>query len=726
MSAKATMLSGAGSRPAQPDISRQARATHASRREFLATAGAGLFVFFRVPAAAQEPVRLPGRVNMPTDLNAYLKIGADGRVTGFSGKVELGQGETTTIAILLADELDVAYDSVDMVLGDTDLCPYDMGTFGSMGVSMFGPAMRGAAAEARAILLQMASEKMGTPVDRLRVKDGVVGDTTAANKRVTYADLVAGKRIERHIEGVRTKLPAAFAHIGQPAHRKDAEAKVSGKAKYAADIAIPGMLHARILRPPQRGATLKSVDTSAAGKAPGVTVINQNGLIAVLHEHRDLADKALGLINAQFDPPPAGVNDRNIFDHLLKTAPHPQSVGQSGNIADGEKAAVSVIETTYLNAYVAHAPMETHSATVQIENGKATVWASTQGPFSVKTAVAQALGIDQNNVRVIAGYVGGGFGGKTAAPQAVDAARLAKITGKSVQVVWDRAEEFAMDNFRPAAVMKIRAGLTAAGKIAFWDGAAVGPGSRGAELFYDVPHTRITSAGEWMGGNPPDMHPFDVGPWRAPSANSNVFARESHIDALAAKAGADPLEFRLAHLSDKRMIRVLQAAAAKFGWKAGKAPSGRGVGVSCAVYSETRVAACAEVAVDKNTGRVQVKRFVLAQDNGLTVNPDGIRQQMEGSITMGLGYTLSEELRFKDGEVLSKNFDEYQLPRFSWVPKIETILIDNQETAAQGSGEPPIINTGAVIANAIFDAVGARVIQMPMTPARVLAAMKKA
>ncbi|MGD0497685.1 MAG: molybdopterin cofactor-binding domain-containing protein [Bryobacteraceae bacterium] len=703
-----------------------------SRREFLATAGAGLFVFFRIPAAAQEPARLQDRVGAPADFNAYLKIGADGRVTGFSGKVELGQGATTAFAELLAEELDVAYDSVDMVLGDTDLCPYDMGTFGSMGVSTFGPAMRRAAAEARAALFEMAAEKLQSPLDRLRVTGGVITDSTAPAKRVTYAQLVEGKRIERHVVSFPQKAPGAFAVIGKPQRRKDASDKVTGKAKYAGDIVPPGLLHARILRPPAHGATLKSVDTSAAAQAPGVTVVNQNGLVAVLHAHRDLADRALGLVKAQFDKPKAGADDQTIFDHLLKTAPPPQVVGQTGNLAEGEKAAATVLEQTYLNSYVAHAPMETHSATVRIENGKVTVWASTQGPFGVKSAVAQALGVDPQNVRVIAGYVGGGFGGKTAAPQAVDAARLAKITGKPVQVVWDRAEEFFFDPFRPAAVVKVRAGLTADGRVAFWDYAVVGAGARGAETMYDIPNFRSTSAGEWMGGNPPDMHPFAVGPWRAPSVNTNAFARESHMDALASKAGEDPLAFRLKHLDagegrrHPRMRRVLQAAAAKFGWKEGKAPSGRGMGVSCGVYSTAHVAACAEVAVNKSTGRVQVKRVTLAQDNGLTVNPDGIRQQMEGSITMGLGYVLSEEVRFKDGVVLSQNFDTYGIPRFSWVPEIETVLIDNQATPAEGSGEPPIINMGSVVANAIFDAVGVRMTQLPMTPARILAALQKA
>jgi isoquinoline 1-oxidoreductase len=698
-----------------------------SRRDFLSSAGAGLFVFFPIaPLAAQEPARLPTRMAAPSDFNAFLKIGADGRVSGFAGKVELGQGATTALAQLLADELDVSFDSIDMTLGDTDLCPYDMGTFGSMCMPVLGPAVRAAAAEARAVLVQMAAERLQSPVERLRVRDGVVTDSGDAAKRVTYAQLVEGRRIERRMANVPRKSPGAFTAIGQSPRRKDALDKVTGKSKYAGDIVLQGLLHARILRPPAHGATLTSVDTDAAAKVPGVRVIQDNGLVAVLHQRRDIADKALGLLKAEFRPAPAGPDDQTIFEHLLKAGPQPQVVGQSGNLADGEKSAASVVEQTYFNSYVAHAAMEPHSATVSIENGKATVWASTQAPFTVKGAVAQALGLGQENVRVIAGYVGGGFGGKTAAPQAVEAARLAKITGQPVQVVWDRSEEFFFDNFRPAAVVKIRAGVTAAGKLAFWDYAVVGAGDRGAATIYEIPHKRTTSAGGWQGGNPPGMHPFDVGPWRAPSANTNTFAGESHIDMLASKAGVDPLEFRLNHLSDKRMIRVLRAAADKFGWTPGKSPSGRGVGVSCGVYSSTYCAMCAEVAVDKSTGRVQVKRVVLAEDEGLTVSPDGSRQQMEGSLTMGMGQALTEEVRFKDGAVLSQNFDSYELPRFSWVPRIETVLIDNQETPASGCGEPPMINVAAVLANAIFDAAGVRMPQLPMTPARILAALKKA
>jgi len=695
-----------------------------SRRAFLA-AGTGLFVFFGVDRvnAYQEPARLPQRVNMSSDLNAYLHIAADGRVTCFSGKVELGQGVTTALAQLLAEELDVDYASVDVVLSDTDRCPYDMGTFGSMSMPMFGPALRGAAAEARAVLLAMAAERLDAPAARLRAKSGVITDPDAPGKQIAYAQLVEGKRIERHLANVPLKPVVQFTIAAHPAARKDALDKVTGKGKFAADFSFPGLLHGRIVRPPAHGAKLLSADTSAA-ETFGARVVRQGNLVAVLHERPDLADRALSMVKAQFEPAPAGVNDKTIFDHLLKTAPPARPAGGSGDLAAGEKESAAIVEATYLNSYVAHAPIETHSATATIEDGKATVWVSTQAPFMVRGQVAQALGFPQQNVRVIAPYVGGGFGGKTAGPQAVEAAVLAKATGKPVQVVWNRAEEFFFDTFRPAAVVKIRAGISGTGRIALWDFNVVGAGEREANPFYEIPNKRALSAGGWQGGNPPGMHPFEVGAWRAPSVNTNSFARESHMDMLAAKAGIDPLEFRLNHLSDARMRRVLEAAARQFGWKAAKGPSGRGVGVACGIYSNARSAAMAEVSVDPGTGRVQVKRMVSALDVGWAVNPDGMRQQMEGSLTMGLGYTLSEEVRFQDGDVLDRNFGSYELPRFSWLPKIETVIVDNPGVPALGGGEPPIITVGAVVANAVYDATGARVYQLPMTPERVLAALR--
>jgi nicotinate dehydrogenase subunit B len=291
-----------------------------------------------------------------------------------------------------------------------------------------------------------------------------------------------------------------------------------------------------------------------------------------------------------------------------------------------------------------------------------------------------------------------------------------------VQVVWNRQEEFFFDPFRPAAVIKVRSGMTPAGKITLWDSQIVGSGEREARPFYDIPHQRTTSAGGWQGGNPAGMHPFNVGPWRAPSVNTNTFVRESHIDVMAAKGGFDPLQFRLDNLSDPRMRRVLEAAARQFGWKAAKAPSRRGFGVACGIYSNAYNATMAEVSVQKDGG-VQVRRVVLALDVGVILNPDGMRQQAEGSVMMGLGYALSEQVRFQGGKVLNRNFDDYSIPRFSWMPKIDIVLVDNPQTPALGSGEPPIIAMGAALANAIYDACGARLLELPMTAERVKAAI---
>ena len=694
------------------------------RRHFLQFSGAGLFIFFaRSPLTGlQEPPSQPG---FATDFNSYVRIGEDGRIACFVGKTELGQGSKTVIAQLVADELDVSFDMVDVTMGDTEICPWDEGTFGSLTVREFAPVLRGALAEARMVLLQMSAEYLHLPSpDDLQVENGVVTWNKDPEKNVSYAQLVQGKRIARHLAKAQMKPLSACAVIGTSPQRKDALDKVTGKARYAADISFPGMLHARVLRPPAHGATLRTVETSAAGKVPGIRVVRDKDFIALLHEHRDVADQALNLVQAQFELPSAGQDDTTIFDHLLTAAPPLELVSEKGRPADGEKLATRIVEGTYLNSYVAHATMETHSAVAQIEGTKLTVWASTQTPFSLRQEVAQAVGFAPENVRVIPPYVGGGFGGKTenASRQAQEAARLAKLTGRTIQVVFDRAEEFFYDMCRPAAVVNIRSGTDNSGRITSWDYRAYGGGGDEASPFYDIAHQRTSFAGGWA-DNPPGLHALAVGPWRAPAANTNTFARESHIDEIAGKVSRDPLEFRLMHLSDPRMRRVLAAATEKFGLKPLPAPSGRGIGLSCAIYAGTYVATVAEVAVNTKTGEIDVKRVVSAQDQGFTVNPDGSRQQIEGSITMGMGYALSEEVRFKNGALLDTNFDSYQIPRFSWLPKIETVLIENPTMPSSGCGEPPIITIGAALANAVFDATGKRLRQLPMTPVRLKAAL---
>jgi len=694
-----------------------------TRREFATRTGFGLFVFFHTDLLrAQERARIPGRPSLPTDFNAFLKIGADGRVQCFVGKVELGQGAMTSLALVLAEELDVAFDSVDVVMGDTELCPYDMGTFGSMSTPVLAPAVRRAGAEARAVLLSMAAERLHVPVESLRVKNGLIADPTKPAASVTYARLVEGRRIEKHLENIPVKPVDQFQIIGKSPRRKDGLDKITGKAKYAGDQLPAGLLHARVLRPPAHGAKLLSVDTSAIEKAPGVRVVKDGDLVAVLHERPDLATEALEKVKAQFDSVPSSPNEKTIFEHLLKTAPPPRVVGQAGNLAEGERQAAAIFDQTYHHGYGAHSTIETHAATAIVEDGKVTVWASTQAPFMVKNQVASGAGLPADKIRVVSRYVGGGFGGKTAAEQAVEAVRLAKITGHPVQVMRSREEEFFHDTFRPAAVIQIRSGMTADGKITFWDSRITGSGEREGAPFYSIPHHRTLAAGGWQGGNPPGMHPFNVGPWRAPSVNSNTFGREPHIDGMAAKGGFDPLEFRLNNLTDPRMRRVLEAAAKQFGWKPAKAPSGRGIGVACGIYANTYNATMAEVEVPKD-GRVRVKRVVIALDAGVVLNPDGLRQQAEGAVMMGIGYALTEEVRFQGGKILTRNFEDYRLPRFSALPKIEIVLVDNPQMNALGGGEPPIIAMGGALANAIFDASGARLLELPMTPERIKAAL---
>ncbi len=697
-----------------------------SRRDFFKAAGSGLFVLFTIGDplfSGQERQGRPQRT-LPADFNAFLKIGEDGRVSCYTGKIEMGQGVVTSLGQMLADELDVSVDSVDMVMGDTDLCPWDMGTFGSMTTRIFGPALRKAGAEARQTLLELGADYLKVSPDKLATEDGFVFESGNKQHRISYAELVKGKKIERRPSGnVSVKKPSEFRIMNKPLHRRDSEEKVTGKAKYAADIHLPGMLYAKILRPPAHGAKLLDADISEAQKVEGVQVVREGDFIAVLHKYPDVAETALSKIKAKFDKPKSDLDDKNIFDHLLKVAPEGRVVSKDGNLQAGEGASKAIIDETFLNDYVAHSPIEPHAAVAQIEGGKVTVWASTQTPFPLKEEIARELGVPPPNVRVIAPFVGGGFGGKSTSLQAVEAARLAKLSGKPVQVAYNRKEEFFFDAFRPAAIVKIKSGIGENGKISFWDYHVYFAGERGSQHFYDIPnHVTTAYNSSWVGAA--GTHPFATGPWRAPGNNTNTFARESQIDMMAFKAGIDPVEFRLQNLADKKMIRVLKTAADKFGWKSAKLPSGRGFGVACGIDAGTYVAAIAEVKVEKATGKIQVKKVVCVQDMGLVINPEGAAMQMEGCIMMGLGYSLSEQIHFKGGEILDTNFDSYEIPRFSWLPKIETAIIDNKESDPQGGGEPAIVTMGAVIANAVFDAVGARLLQLPMTPERIKAALK--
>ena len=697
-----------------------------TRRQFLRRMAQGIVVLvsLREVLRAQtvmEGVDLARRVlpRLPTDFNAFVRIGDDGRVTGFTGKIEMGQGVVTSLAQMLADELEVPLDSVDLVMGDTELCPFDMGTWGSMTTRFFGPALRAAAAEARTILLQLGAEALGAPQERLVAKAGFVVDRDQEARRVSYGALAKGLRIERHLDvAARLKDISQCALMGKPHARRDGREKVTGAAQYTGDLRLPGMLYARVLRPPAHGATLRSLDTKGAADVPGARVVRDGDLVAVLHELPDSAAAAFRRLSADYDLPKTGLDDRSIFDHLLGLAPEGKVVEEGGDLSEGAARSSRKFETTYLNSYVAHVPIETHAALARVEGAKATVWASTQNPFTARDQIAEALGLPARAVRVITPFVGGAFGGKTVNGQAVEAARLARATGRPVQVMRIREDEFFHDPFRPAAILKVRSGIDADGRISFWDYADFYGGGRGAELFYAVPHHRTSVHGADQTG-PPGAHPFATGPWRAPGNSGNTFARESQIDTMAAAAGVDPVEFRLRHLADPRMVRVLRAAAETFGWVPGRLPSRRGLGVACAIDAGTYVAGVAQVDVGADDGKVRVRHVVCAQDMGIVINPEGARMQMEGCIVMGLGYALSEEVHFSDGRILDANYGSYRIPTFSWVPRIETVLLENSQLTPQGGGEPAITLMGALVANAIHDATGARMHQLPMTPERV-------
>ena len=404
--------------------------------------------------------------------------------------------------------------------------------------------------------------------------------------------------------------------------------------------------------------------------------------MAVLHKQPDGAERALAAVKARYDTPDSDLNERSIFDYLLEAPSQRRVVSKRGDVKTGESKAFEVVESTYLDGYVAHAPIEPHAAVARVDGEKVTVWASTQTPFGVRDQVADLLNVGKAQVRVITPFVGGGFGGKSPSRQALEAARLARLTGAPVQVAWTREEEFFFDTFRPAAVVKVRSGIGERKRIAFWDYQVYFAGSRGSDHFYDIPHYATVSVGSERGGA--RVHPFGTGAWRAPANNTNTFARESHIEAMASVAGADALEYRLEHLRNERMRGALVVAAEKCGWSQKKPGKGRGRGIACGTDVGTDVATIAEVEVDRDSGEVVVRRVVCAQDMGLVINPAGATVQMEGCITMGLGYALSEDVRFRGGQILDRNFDTYDIPRFSWVPEIETVLVDGPDPTPQG------------------------------------------
>lgn len=689
-----------------------------SRRRFIKNLGGGVVVVFCLGEVSFSSLfAQDSQLLEELDFNAYLRVKEDGRVDCFTGKIEMGQGIITSLAQVVAEELEVSIYDVDMIMGDTELCPYDAGTWGSLTTRFIDPVLRVAAAEAREVLLDIAAEHFGMNKTSLEVIQGVVSVKNDSSKKIAYAELTKGKKIVRSL----TKKPELknakdFKLIGKPIRSLDAEAKVTGKAKYSGDIILPGMVHATIVRPEIFGSKKVKVDASKLSDFAGVQLVEKDNLVAVVHSDPEVSKRAAKSVKITWEAPVAKANQETIFQYLEDTIQDNKVFEKDGSLQLGKEVSTIYQEATYHDGYKAHASIETHVATCFFEGDKVTIWASTQSPFGTRSSVAKALQMPLEKVHVKQIFLGGGFGGKSNSQQSIEAATIAKLCGKPVQLVWSRKEEFMYDNFRTAAVVKVAGGTDNNGKLKVWDFDIYCAGTRGTELFYAIPNKRIRSF------NQAGVHPFGTGAWRAPGNNTTTFARESHIDVVAHAAGMNPLDFRLNNLQNKEMIATLQLAAKTFGYDKEKKP-GHGYGIALGQDAGTLVAMIAEVFVDKETGEVQPIRIVCSQDMGQVVNPHGATLQTEGGITMGIGYALYDEIEFNGGEMKTTNFNRYEITRFSKTPKIECVFIDKMDAKPQGGGEPAIICVGAAIANAIFDSCGARVYRMPITPERILAAL---
>jgi len=683
------------------------------RREFFKILGGGLVVLFLAgPASAQESGSNRRRGGQaPTDINAWLHIGEDGVVTVFTGKAEVGQNIRTSLTQAVAEELHAPPSSIKLVMADTQLTPYDMGTFGSMTTPQMASRLHKTAAAAREALLDLAADHFKADRVSLKVADGKIfkGDSTES---VTFADLTKGRKLVKSVSGDGMVTPAKDWKIaGTSLPKVDGRDFVTGKHKYASDVTVPGMLHGRILRPSAFEAALESFDPGAAAQMPGVLVVHDGDFIGVTAPDVLSAEHAVNALRAKWTAKPQPSN-AELFDYLRK---HAEENGggrgggdSSGSIEEGLAAASHKLQATYTIAYIAHTPLEPRSAVAQWEDGKLTVWTGTQRPFGVRSDLASAFGVSEEQVRVIVPDTGAGYGGKHTGEAAIEAARLAKAAGKPVKVAWTRQEEFTWAYFRPAGVIDVTSGVRDDGTITAWEFHNYNSGGSGIGCPYDVANQKCEAHGT--------VSPLRQGSYRALAATANNFARESHIDELALAVKMDPLEFRLKNLKNERLRDVLQAAAEAFGWGKTKSGDRRGLGLAVGTEKGSYLATCAEVMADKDSGVVKVRRAVTAFDCGAVVNPNHLKNQIEGALVMGIGGALFEAVEFSNGMVTNPFLSDYRVPRFSDAPKIEVVLVDRKDVPSAGAGETPIIGIAPAIGNAIFAASNIRLRSMPMVP----------
>jgi isoquinoline 1-oxidoreductase len=687
-----------------------------TRRGFFRIVGGGLVVALVLAdagvreALAQGRPRPTGRV--PREIGAWLHIGRDSAVTVYTGKVEVGQNIRTSLTQVVAEELRVPLTRIRLVMADTDLVPFDMGTFGSQTTPQMASQLRRVGAAAREALLDLAADRSRVARTSLRVAYGLVLGPNS-QPSFTFGELTRGERLVRLIDERAPTTPVArWTVAGTSAPKVDGRAFVTGEHRYASDVNRPDMLFGKVLRPSSFRARLVSVQTRDAEALPGVRVVRDGDFVGVTAATEQAAARALAALRPEWRTTPQPSAEelyRYLKDHPAPAGGFGGRGGSTrGSIPDGLRAADRRLEATYRIAYIAHVPLETRAAVAEWVDGKVTVWTGTQRPFGVRDELVRALSVAADRVRVIVPDTGSGYGGKHTGEAAVEAARLARAVGRPVKVVWTREEEFTWAYFRPAGVIEITAGATRDGTLTAWECHNYNAGASSLRTPYNVANERSV------------FHacdsPLRQGSYRALAATANTFAREAHMDELAHALGQDPLAFRVRNLRDTRLRAVLEGAARRFGWGTARPAAGHGFGIACGTEKGSYVAACAEVVVDRPSGRVRVLRVVSAFECGAILNPDHLKNQVEGAVVMGLGGALFEAIDFANGRIRNPRFSAYRVPRFGDVPVLETVLLDRNDLSSAGAGETPIVAVAPAVANAIFQATGRRLRSLPMAP----------
>jgi len=679
------------------------------RRTFLQVLGSGILI------TVADPLALTQLTGASLPVAARIHLNQDGTITAMSGKVEEGQGPRSELSQAAAEELRVPVNQIRLVMADTDLVPDDGITAGSRTTPRNVPEMRQAAATARQLLTKSAADQWKVDSSTLEVRDGTIRNPTNG-QTMTYADLAKSKDLARlFAENVQPDVAvspvAEWKILGQSVPRPNSRDLVTGAHRYPSDIVRPNMLYGKVLRPPSFGATLKSIDLSAAKAMKDVVAIHDGQFVGFAAPSTHRAEQALDAAakTASWKAGSNPISNSNLHAHLKEKARTERArTDEKGSVDQGFSEAKQVLSTTYTLAYVQHAPMEPRAAVAEWSGEKLTVWAGCDGPFRAQSALAEEFGISAEQVRVIIPDMGGGFGGKHTVEAGIEAARLARVAGRPVWRRWTREEEFTWAYSRPAAVIECKGGLQPNGPLTAWEFTNINAGGSAIATPYAIPNTRISSVSS--------DSPLRQGSYRCLGATGNNFARESFMDELAAAAGADPFEFRMAHLENPRLRAVLKKATDQFKWteRRKKITPELGVGLACGTEKNSVVAACVSVEIDRRQGSFRVLEVCEAFECGPILNPSNLTSQVQGCIIMGLGGALTEEMLFEGGKIRNAAFSRYRVPRFKDVPKIDVHLVNNPNIPAAGGGETPIIAVAPAIGNAIFAATGVRIRSMPI------------